>query len=137
MIASNDNRTKIYRIRRKSDGKFLIQAPYYPEEYFGKRFEWRFNSCGVFWKKDETVRKHLIRLCRFVVYNGHGEDRIRLYDSVEFSYYPQGMPIKLVGMHYERLDLYEVVATDITVHGEDTMSAREFASFTNDLRKAA
>lgn len=125
MQACNDNRTKLYRIRRKSDGKFLGGKP---SEYPGSYGWW--DNTGCFWKRDETIRKHLLSLCKYCVF--YGEPNI----------YPHGVswyqcPIKTVAIFHKWLDLYEVVVTDITVHGENTMEACDFASFQNDIRRTA
>lgn len=141
MTAANENRTHIYRIRRKADGLFL--------NHIGHGGVHNHDNCsgqwgpiGVFWKKPQTVRRHLLELCQFRVYVGDGfvrrarpigprqkEDKKHQPFTV---IYPHGTPIRHVKTVYEWLDRYEVIATEITVHGEQIMEAREFASFAQD-----
>lgn len=128
-MAANQNRTKIYRIRRKSDGLFLAYAPLRTP---GECCHWEPNGC--FWKKKETIRKHLITLCEFWLYEGdgyvHSSDRIKSRMKPKhnpFWYlYPAGTPYRLVKTVYEWMDKYEVVATDITVHGQNVIDSEEF-----------
>jgi hypothetical protein len=136
MMPANDNRTHIYRIRRKSDGKFLTSAPCRVPGYRAP-----FDSVGCFWRKQETIREHLLALCQFWMYCGevghvHRPSQLmRKYepDAPWLQIWPIGSYTKhLVSTNFNKLDLYEVVATEITVHGENVMEARAFASFMND-----
>lgn len=140
--AANENKTFLYRIRRKEDGLFLECSPSH------SRWTDHFGPVGCFWRKQETIKKHLYELCKFNLYCGGGmvvntkskrrrgpnqkrRDNINPY----FVVYPSGTEFRTVSVNYEWLDRYEVIATEITVHGEQVMEAREFASFMEDLTK--
>ncbi len=138
MTQSNDNRTHIYRIRRKSDGLFLEWVTRIPSCYG----EW--GPTGVFWKKPETIRKHLLELCTYRMYcgeEGYVHDRnsrrfVRKPPKTQEKFlqiWPAGTQLHTVAVIYDWLDKYEVVATEISVHGQDTMEARDFALFKEDL----
>lgn len=145
--ASNENRTHIYRIRRKEDGLFLA---YLGEEAGGHLWKGYWQPIGVFWRKPETVRKHLLELCTLRVYSaefqmnswGPGGNIHRSLRSKgkstqrnrppQFTVFPHDTKIRVSSIHYQWLDYYEVVATEITVHGESVMEARDFASFLKD-----
>lgn len=124
MKTINDNRTKLYRIRRKEDGMFLVHlakgTPY--------SIDGTWNAHGVFWKKPETIRKHLLELIQFRVYDGHGIDHYWPGKPVK-AIYPYDVPIRHVKTVYEWLEKYEVVATEVTIHSENRMEAKDFASF--------
>lgn len=133
MKASNDNRTVIYRIRRKEDGLFLTTAP---SRMPGNVSHW--DATGCFWRKQETIVEHLITLCQFRVYCGEGNiyrssRRTKARQHPFFTVYAWDTPHKLVSTNYEWMDKYEVVGTDITVHGDKVMEAREFSSLLRDI----
>lgn len=131
-FAANDNKTKLYRIRRKSDGKFLIGKPRdYPKLPTATDSMW--GKDGAFWKQQETIRKHLLSLCAWRLYNGYGQDIVDRWDGRKFEYWPSATPIKIVRYFYDRLDKYEVIVIDISVHGENKIEARGFANLPNDL----
>lgn len=145
MSAANENRTHIYRIRRKADGMFLVSAPSptpYGNEDGQSNQSHLWGPIGTFWKKPETIKAHLLALCQFRIFCGHGIDMPALpYSNSQrtkglrekygdhWPLYPWDVPHRLVKTVYERLDHYQVVATEITVHGENVMEAKDFASF--------
>lgn len=138
MNFANENRTYIYRIRRKSDGLFLCHiskgTPHNLDNFSG---QW--GPTGVFWRSQETVRKHLLELCQFRVYVGNGyvtkskpqglRQRAAAAHKKFNVIYPIGTPISHVKTVYEWIDKYEVIVTEITVHGENIMQASDFVSF--------
>jgi hypothetical protein len=92
---------------------------------------------GCFWRKQETIIQHLITLCQFRVYCGDGRvhrsrKKTKARPHPVFVVYAWDTPHKLVSTNYEWMERYEVVGTDITVHGDKVMEAREFASLLND-----
>lgn len=135
----NENRTYIYRIRRKEDGLFLCHlGSGTPHNHDNCSGQW--GPTGVFWKKEETVRRHLLELCQFRVYVGNGSvhrhhnrqgprQKADVASKPFKVIYPFGTPIHHVKTVYEWLDKYEVVGTEITVHGHNVVEARDFASF--------
>lgn len=134
MQASNDNRTVIYRIRRKGDGMFLSTAP--SRMPGGNIGHW--DATGCFWRKQETIIEHLISLCQFRVYCGEGtvyknRQKTKAKQHDWFVVYAWNTPHRLVSTNHEWMDKYEVVGTDITVHGDKVMEARDFASLMNDI----
>ncbi|WP_149113242.1 hypothetical protein [Limnoglobus roseus] len=133
MTPSNDNRTVIYRIRRKEDGLFLSTAP---SKLPGGNHHW--DTTGCFWRKQETIIEHLITLCQFRVYCGEGKiyrssRKTKARQHPFFTVYAWDVPHRVVSTNYEWMDKYEVVGTDISVHGDKIMEAREFASLLNDI----
>lgn len=130
----NDNKTTLYRIRRKSDGKFLNQKPM---ETPGPQPRWIWGKNGAFWKTELTIREHLFTLCYSWYYMPKDSDDVTIFKKNSVQIFKHGTPIKKSGPYYKRLDDYEVVATMITEHSSDTMEARDFASFSNDLKRTA
>ena len=142
MEAANNNRTKIYRIRRKEDGLFLFTLS--NNETGGHRWKGTWQPIGAFWRLEETIRRHLLELCTYRVYisdrpiESCGEignvprslrrrgTRKNKKMPPQFSVFPYDCPVKTVGVFFEFLQHYEVVVTDITVHGENTMEAVDF-----------
>lgn len=152
MKNGNDNRTYIYRIRRKYDGAFLTSNPMpLPGSHDDCSFLW--GPIGCFWKKPATIRAHLLELCKFRIYEysnvenhkpfdlrrRHRGKRQQLTDAVNPFFHITGWdtPHRLVRIVYEWLDKYEVIATEISVHGENVMEAKDFASFLPSETEAA
>lgn len=146
-VAANENRTKIYRIRRKADGLFLIHLGH-GMAHGSEHGTWGPN--GVFFWKPETIRKHLLELCQFRVYCSEGGTvfdlrkrhrgrRQKARDALNpfWVIYGLDQPVHLVSTVYEWLDLYEVVVSDITVHSEDAQEAKDFACFNPVEEEAA
>lgn len=134
MQANNDNRTVLYRIRRKSDGRFLNTKP---TRSPGRQPNWIWSKNGAFWRTEGTIREHLLALCYSWYYEVDDSTKVTFFKNNSVQIYQHGMPVKQVGPYYERLNLYEVVAIQVTEHESDIMEARTFASFSNDLRKQA
>jgi len=136
---ANENRTHIYRIRRKSDGLFLSNLGY-GIAHGSHPGHWSTN--GAFWWKPETIRSHLLELCQFRVYCSEGGSihdmrqrkrgkRQMVQDEVNPFWVIYGCNARVthVATLYDRLGLYEVIATQISVHAENVMEAADFASF--------
>jgi hypothetical protein len=95
----------------------------------------------VFFVKPETVRKHLLELCQFRVYEGGGTvydlrgrrrgKRQKARDQLNpfWVVYPYDTPIRHIKTVYEWLNKYEIIVTNISIHDSDTMEAVDFASF--------
>lgn len=135
--AANENRTHIYRIRRKRDGMFLNSgfSHRFPEVNEGGS-QW--GPCGCFWKKEETIRKHLLGLITPSFYCGNGFIHVSTKNKRGFHVvYPYDTPVHVMKPVFAWLDKYEVIATEITVHGESVMEARDFASFLGDKENVA
>lgn len=145
-IQLNDNKTFIYRIRRKSDGLFLNSSINHNTPLVYDQTPSYWGSTGVFWRKPETVRKNLLALCTRYYYifdeqqtlfrnraHGGSETKKQLIKrNIKFVVCRTDTPIHRCEPIYPWLDKYEVIATEITVHGECIMEAREFASFLAD-----
>lgn len=147
MTAANENRTHLYRIRRKSDGLFLTTLTY-GHPLANDAGTW--GKTGCFWLTQETIKEHLLELCQFRVYlyddtakvydlrkrrrRGHNQ-RERDMINPFWVIAPCGTPIRLVKTVYDRLNNYEIVATEISVHGSQVMEAVDFASFKEDLEQ--
>ena len=122
---------KIYRIRRKSDGRFFTSASSTPYSLEGN-----WTNTGVFFYKAETVKRHLINLCTYRVYVGHGYDHKvsrdkparNLKKGDHFGIWPAGTPVRQVAILWGRLELYEVIVTDITINNEDKIDAAAFGN---------
>ena len=113
----NDNKTHIYRIRRKLDGAFLCSLQKGSPNPAG--CSWNWGPTGVFFKKPETIRKHLVELCQIRKYDLKHDQGCVIWNT----------PVIHLGADYSLVNLYEVVSTEITVHGEHVMEASDFASF--------
>lgn len=142
---ANQNRTHLYRIRRKSDGLFLSHIS---QDAGGHEFKGTWQPTGSFWRTQDTIRKHLLELITYRVYiadhpmNSWHQFRPRgmplnKVPAPQFTVFPCGTKKGIVGVFYQWLDHYEVVATEITVHGEDVLEARTFASFLMDKENIA
>ena len=98
---------KIYRIRRKSDGKFFTNFSYglYPT----------FTGEGAFFRKIDTIKNHLENLMWDYDWNPE-----RIYPS-----YGEWHLNRLVQTehHPERVNNFEVVVNDITINGEEILQA--------------
>lgn len=148
MTQANDNRTFLYRIRRKSDGLFLSCAP----SDFRIFDEW--GPTGTFWKKAETITKHLFNLCELkiicfnkgkaYVYDMRDGKRKRgknqqIQDSINpfWVMYDCNVPEpQHVRMVWEWLDKYEVIATEVTVHGDHIITAEDFIGVIEDRKES-
>jgi len=117
MKAANNNRTKMYRIRRKLDGRFLVSMVRGSPNPAG--CSWNWSPVGAFFLKQETIRKHLLELCQVRKYDIDKTNGSRCWNT----------PIIHLGTDYSQLNLYEVVIMDISVIGQNTMEAVDFASF--------
>jgi hypothetical protein len=93
----------LYRIRRKSDGKFLQGG--FP------RTKGSWGPSGALFKQAKTIQKHLKELCSEFI--------------VEETNY--GCYIKLVNTDKRKLKLFDVVETHVSVNGEKTIDALSFA----------
>lgn len=138
----NDNRTHIYRIRRKEDGLFLVSAPCRKDPFVWDQLSTMWGPVGVFWRKPETVRSHLLGLCQRRFYICEKQESI--YDlrrsrkgprqraakenNPFWLIVPHGTPVYKAEPRYEWLDKYEIIATEITVHGENKMEATDFVN---------
>lgn len=108
---------KLYRIRRKDDGAFLCDCctnnPAKP----------RFNKSGVFWKRIDTIKKHLNDLCT---------DFVWVHPDGSMRGHKLGMKVptwdcksQIVGFNPAFLQFYEVVVHDVTVESEEVIQAKD------------
>mgnify|MGYP001602354111 FL=1 len=98
----------LYRIRHKPTGQFLQHIDYL-------RTNDVFTDYGCFWKTTKTIRRHLLTLATEYEVDmnfGHANHWFARRKAIEV--FP------------ECYDLYEVVATHVTVNAENTMSATDF-----------
>lgn len=142
---ANQNRTHLYRIRRKEDGLFLAWVN---KEAGGHEYKGAWQPTGSFWRTQDTIRKHLLELITYRVYIADHEMNswpgmrprgtpLNKKMPPQFTVFPSGTKMAVAGVFYQWLEHYEVVATEITVHGENVMEARDFASFLMDKERAA
>lgn len=100
---------KLYRIRRKSDGKFFggFLAPW-AKCHRGK-VHWV--ATGAFFKQIDTIAWHLENLTS--EWNTSGRARLSMITRQITASFP------------ERLDQYEVVVNDVTINGEEIIQATD------------
>lgn len=105
---------KLYRIRRKSDGKFFTQfwgAPIPKNATFG--------PSGTFWKQIDTAVKNAKYLCA-TEYTYHGDT---------YPWGPNGMrkfSNATASFDFTLLENYEIVITDVTVNNETAVPAADY-----------
>lgn len=106
---------KLYRIRRKSDGKFftgwVMSRPNYrntpPTPY---PIEW--GPSGAFFKLPATIKKHLKNLC--------SEFEYRQSASKIYWYH------HLISTNEKLLGDYEVIVSDVSVNSECVIDSKSF-----------
>lgn len=100
---------RLYRIRRKSDGAYFTGYSFGQWSHQPTPGIW--GPSGCFFKQRRTIARHLKRLCS-------------TYDFVKgqsgFYYH------KLLGSNPKNLDLFEVIANDVSVDNEEHYTARSF-----------
>ena len=95
----------LYRIRHIETGHYLQHCDWAGKHHY-------FTDCGAFWKKIETIQKHLKTLASEIEISWHENNNHKLW-----------MTRKIISYHPERLDSYEVVGTEVSVMNERVMSA--------------
>jgi len=93
---------KLYRVRRKDNQEFLAQFNYV---FLGGSW----NKSGSFFKKIDTVRKHIRDLCSTWEWV-HG---------TKYSY------IRRIETFKDKYSLYEIVVNDVTINGEYVIDGKD------------
>ena len=108
---------KLYRIRHKETGKYLADchliSPVAP----------RFNDSGIFWKRIDTIKKHLKSLCCMYIWR-HPDGTIRGHgpgmDTPTWN-----CRLEMKSKNYELLSLYEVEISNVNVKNTELVSAKK------------
>lgn len=95
---------KLYRIRNKSTGEFLYWK-------INPRHQGHWGPSGSFWKRIDTVKKHIDHLMH--------DWNIKTHSAGIISIWERGQYLK------EREGVFEVVVSDVTVNGEETIPAEK------------
>lgn len=97
----------LYRIRHIQTGRYLQHC-----DWAGKHHS--FTECGCFWKKIETIQKHLKTLISEIEITWHENKGHKLWLSRRYT-----------SVHQDRLADYEVVATEVNVQNERVIDATD------------
>lgn len=118
---------KLYRIKRISDGKWFHAGSnrINKKRTSGTGYSWtdapEFSRAGgVFFKLEQTIKKHLHNLCCNWV-DRLGENTWAYHTKISS------------GPHWERLSDYEVETITIIDHGEKTQPAVDFMGIKEDV----
>lgn len=99
---------KLYRIRRKDTGKYFTSG-----SYTLRNFKFGWTATGVFYRKIDTIKQHL--------------EKLQYTWTMEIKHHEHGFGyhMKKLKKHPERMDILEVVINDVTINGEETISAKD------------
>lgn len=108
---------KLYRIRNKQTGRFLCDCCTNSPAFA------KFNTDGIFWRRIDTIKKHLVELCTDYTWiavdgseRGHKSGMLKPIWSCK----------TVAGeFHRDRLKLYDVIINDVTIDGEEIIQAKD------------
>lgn len=113
---------KLYRIRRKNDGKCFLGLKY-PWSIEHGHEGW--SDAGAFYRDIDTIKAWLQVLC-----SDWKQDRLRFKGCGQMSSRKMAEISKIA--YPENLELYEVIINNVTIQGEEIISAKDLLGISPD-----
>lgn len=108
---------RLYRIRNKQTGKYFCTG----SQMKGNWCNYTWTSSGVFYRKIDTIKKHIQNLAWDNYWDKEAYDR----DTAKGRKKDWNFYYHRESHHPERMALLEVVINDVTINGEEIIQAAD------------